>query len=351
MKKLSVCVLFGGVSSEHRVSEVSASAVLDNIDREKYDVHPVGITNEGKWLYYEGEVDAIRNHKWESGKTTPAMISPDRTNHALLKLGDKVEEIKIDVVYPVLHGKNGEDGTIQGLCELADISYVGSGVIGSAACMDKCIAKILFEKAGIPQADWVELRVGDTPDFEAIEKKLRFPMFIKPSSAGSSVGVSKANNREELIRGIEVALKEDYKVLIEEAINAREVECAVMGNLSPVTADVLGEIKPAKEFYDFEAKYEDENSQLMIPSPVDKMTEEKIKEYAKRAYRICECRGHSRVDFFVEKTTGKIYLNEINTIPGFTPISMYPKLWAASGVDMTEVIDRHIQLAITREDR
>ncbi len=351
MKKLNVCVLFGGVSSEHSVSEVSASAVLDNIDRNKYDVYPVGITNEGKWLYFEGETEDIRNHRWESGKTTPAILSPDRTDRALLKLGKEVEKINIDVVYPVLHGKNGEDGTIQGLCELADIPYVGSGVIGSAACMDKCIAKILFEKANIPQADWVELKLGDTPDFEMIEEKLGYPMFIKPSSAGSSVGVTKASNREELKNGIAVALKEDYKVLIEEAINAREVECAVMGNLEPVTADVLGEIKPAKEFYDFEAKYEDENSQLMIPSPVTPETEERIKEYAKKAYKICECRGHSRVDFFVEKTTGEIILNEINTIPGFTPISMYPKLWDVSGVNMSEVIDRHIQLAITREDR
>ncbi len=350
MKKLSVCVLFGGVSSEHSVSEVSASAVLENIDREKYDVHPVGITNEGKWLYYEGEIGEIKNHKWEEGKTTPAVISPDRTQKSLLKLGDKAEEIKIDVVYPVLHGKNGEDGTIQGLCELADIPYVGSGVIGSAACMDKCIAKILFEKADIPQAKWVELKLGDTPDFELMEKKLGYPMFIKPSSAGSSVGVTKANDQKELEAGIALALQHDYKVLIEEAINAREVECAVMGNLNPVTADVLGEIKPAKEFYDFEAKYEDENSQLMIPSPVDKDTEAKIKEYAKKAYKICECRGHSRVDFFVEKTTGEIILNEINTIPGFTPISMYPKLWAASGVKMSEVIDRHIELALSRED-
>ncbi len=351
MKKLSVCVLFGGASSEHSVSEVSASAVLDNINREKYDVYPVGITADGRWLYFEGETEDIRNHCWEMGKTTPAIISPDRTHKALLKLGDKIEKINIDVVYPVLHGKNGEDGTIQGLCELADIPYVGSGVMGSSACMDKCIAKILFEKAGIPQANWVELKLGDTPDFEMIEEKLGYPMFIKPSSAGSSVGVTKASNRQELEKGILVALKEDYKVLIEEAINAREVECAVMGNLNPETAGVLGEIRPAKEFYDFEAKYEDENSQLIIPSPVDKVAEKKIKEYAKKAYRICECRGHSRVDFFVEKTTGDIILNEINTIPGFTPISMYPKLWEVSGVKMTEIIDRHIALAISREDR
>ncbi len=348
MGKLSVCILFGGVSSEHSVSEVSASAVINNINREKYDVHLIGITETGKWLYYEGSADAILNHSWESGKVTHAIISPDRSDKCIIKLGEKLEKIKIDVVYPVLHGKNGEDGTIQGLCGLAGIPCVGSGVIGSAVCMDKCMAKILFEKAGIPQADWVEVK-GE-PDIELIEKKLGYPCFVKPSSAGSSVGVTKANNREELENGIKLALQHDYKVLVEEAINPREVECAVMGNFEPLTADVLGEIKPAKEFYDFEAKYEDDASEIIIPSPVSAETEAQIKEYAKTAYKICECRGYSRVDFFVEKTTGKIYLNEINTIPGFTPISMYPKLWERSGVPMAELIDKHIELALARED-
>ncbi|MBO4940798.1 MAG: D-alanine--D-alanine ligase [Clostridia bacterium] len=351
MEKKNICVLFGGVSSEHSVSEVSASAVLDNIDREKYNVFAVGITEDGRWLLYDGEIQKIREHSWESEKTVPAILSPDRCDKALLVMRDGgTTKINIDVVYPVIHGKNGEDGTIPGLCELAGIPYVGSGVIGSAACMDKCIAKILFEKAGIPQADWVELKLGQTPDFEKMEEKLGYPMFIKPSSAGSSVGVTKAQNRKELEEGIALALEHDYKVLIEECINAREVECGVMGNLEPQTAAVLGEIKPAKEFYDFEAKYECEDSKLMIPAPVDKKTENKIKEYAIRAYKICECRGHSRVDFFVDKETGDIYLNEINTIPGFTPISMYPKVWEASGLTMTEVIDRHIQLALLRED-
>ncbi len=351
MKKLNVCVLFGGVSTEHSVSEVSASAVLDNIDRSKYEVYPVGITEEGKWFFYDGDTEKIREHTWQTGEIVPAVLSPDRTDKALVKLTDSgVEKIRIDVVYPVLHGKNGEDGTVQGLCELAGIPYVGSGVIGSAACMDKCIAKILFEKAGIPQADWVELKIGETPDYELIETKLGYPCFIKPSSAGSSMGVTKASNRDELETGIALALEHDYKVLIEEAIDAREVECGVMGNLNPETADVLGEIKPAKEFYDFEAKYQDKDSKLMIPAPVDKATEEKIKELAIRAYRICECRGHSRVDFFIDRRDGRILLNEINTIPGFTPISMYPKVWENSGVLMTELIDRHIQLALCRED-
>lgn len=350
MKKMSVCVLFGGVSSEHSVSEVSASAVLDNIDRKKYEVHTIGITEDGRWLYFEGETSQIKNHSWESGKVVPAVISPDRSEKAIIKLGETLEKIKIDVVYPVLHGKNGEDGTVQGLCRLADIPCVGSDVVGSAVCMDKCIAKILFEKAGIPQANWVEMKIGDKIDFDLIETKLGYPCFIKPSSAGSSVGVTKASDRKELEDGVKLALEHDYKVLIEEAINAREVECSVMGNLDPKTSAVLGEIKPATEFYDYDAKYNNAASELLIPSPVDKETEEKIKEYAKKAYKICECRGHSRVDFFVEKTNGKIYLNEINTIPGFTPISMYPKLWEHSGVSMKEVISKHIELAVLRED-
>ena len=351
MKKLNVCVLFGGVSSEHSVSEISAAAVLDNIDTEKYNVYPVGITNEGKWLYYEDDVDKIRRHEWESGKTVPAVISPDREDKALLKFsGSGVEKIKIDVVYPMLHGKNGEDGTVQGLCTLADIPCVGSGIIGSSVCMDKCVAKMLFKNADIPQSDWIEMKCGDALDADAVEKKLGFPCFIKPSSAGSSVGVTKATNREELEKGVKLALEHDYKVLIEEAIDAREVECGVMGNLEPITADVLGEIKPSKEFYDFEAKYEDEDSELIIPANVDKETEKKIKDYAIKAYKICECRGYSRVDFFIDRRDGRIVLNEINTLPGFTPISMYPKLWENSGVPMKELIDRHIEYALNRED-
>lgn len=351
MEKINVCVLFGGVSSEHSVSEVSASAVLENIDREKYEVLPVGITDDGKWLFYDGDIESIRNHMWENGKTTPAILSPDATEKVLIKFTDKgIEKIKIDVVYPVLHGKNGEDGTIQGLCTLAGIPYVGSGIVGSAACMDKCIAKILFQKAGIPQADWVEIKLDEKIDYDSIEEKLGYPCFIKPSSAGSSMGVTKATNRTELADGIELALQHDYKVLIEEAIDAREIECGVMGNLQPETADVLGEIMPAKEFYDFEAKYEDASSKIIIPANVDDSIAKQIKDYAIRAYKICECRGHSRVDFFIDRRDGRIVLNEINTIPGFTPISMYPKVWEHSGVPMKELISKHIDLALSRKD-
>ncbi len=351
MLKLNVCVLFGGMSPEHEVSLRSAESVLNNMDPEKYNIFPVGITLDGRWLLYEGETEKIRSHEWEKGNVCSAIISPDSKDKALLKFTDAgVEKIKIDVVYPVLHGKFGEDGTIQGLCKLAGIPCVGSGVIGSAVCMDKCIAKILFEKAGIPQARWIELKKGDVLDCEEVEKTLGFPCFIKPSSAGSSFGVTKATNNDELKKGVEIAFEHDYKVLIEEAIDAREVECGVMGNFEPETSKVLGEIRPAKEFYDFEAKYEDKDSALIIPANISEEVEQKIKDYAKKAYKICECRGYSRVDFFIDHRDGRIILNEINTIPGFTPISMYPKVWENSGIEMKDLIEKHINFALDCEE-
>lgn len=352
MSKLNVCVIFGGISSEHDISRMSVKTVLNNMDYDKYNVYKIAVTKEGKWLLYEGETEKITDDDWLAYTVGEAVISPDRADKALIKFNadGSAEKIHIDVCYPVLHGKYGEDGTIQGLFELAGIPYTASGVIGSAACMDKCIAKILFEKAGINQADWIELKSGDKIDFELVKAKLGYPVFVKPSSAGSSVGVTKAETDEELERAVELALKHDYKVLIEEAVNAREAEISVMGNLEPVCSECVGEIRPASDFYDFDAKYNDENSKIIIPSPIDDETLHRMKELAVRAYKICECRGYARVDFFIEKTTGEIYLNEINTIPGFTPISMYPKLWEASGIGVKELIDRHIELAIKRGD-
>lgn len=343
LTKKTICILFGGVSSEHDVSVMSVRTVLENIDREKFDIITIGITKEGEWRLFEGE---LPYENWIEKTRHSAVISPDRKDKAILKFSENgVTKIHIDAVYPVLHGKGGEDGTLQGLCSMAGIPCIGSGVIGSAVCMDKCVAKVLFKNAGIPVADWVEFRRGDTPDFEEIENKLGYPCFIKPSNAGSSVGITKAYNRDELKDGIELALKHDYKVLIEEAINAREIESSVCGNYTPSIAENLGEIRPAKDFYDFEAKYADENSALMIPAPVDDETKKKIKDYAIRAYKAAECRGFSRVDFLVSRDDGSIYLNEINTLPGFTSISMYPKLWADSGVSIKEIITRHIELA------
>lgn len=352
MNKLNVCVLFGGVSSEHSVSLVSAATVVDALDKEKYNVHKIGITKTGEWRYFDGTTEAMAEFDNNTEAYKKAIVSPDRADGGIIVFdADKIKKIKIDVAVPAMHGKNGEDGTVQGLLELAGIPCVGPGVIGSSMCMDKCIAKILFREAGIPQAEWVEIRVRadgsyDKTKLDEIESKLGYPCFIKPSNAGSSVGISKAANRTELEKGIEEATPHDRKILVEEAICAREIESAVMGNLEPVCAPVIGEIIPAAEFYDYEAKYNDENSRLLMPAPVDEETAEKIREYAIRAYKICECRGLSRVDFFIDKETGDIKLNEINTLPGFTSISMYPKLWEKSGIGKTELLDRLIEYAM-----
>ena len=352
MEKLNVCVIFGGASSEHEVSLVSSATIIGSLDKNKYNIHMVGITKAGAWKYFDGAVSEIADFDKTAKNFSPALISPDREDGGLIVLeNDGIRKIRIDVAIPALHGKNGEDGTIQGLFELAGIPYVGPGVIGSSICMDKCVAKIMFREAGIPQADWVEIRRNkaftvDPKKLDEIEEKLGYPCFIKPSNAGSSVGISKAENREELEQGIRLAFEHDCKVLVEEAINAREVESAVMGNEKPVCAPVLGEILPAAEFYDYDAKYADENSKLLMPAPLDDETAEKIRAYATAAYKICECRGLSRVDFFVDKVTGEIKLNEINTIPGFTSISMYPKLWQKSGLEITELLDKLIEYAL-----
>lgn len=348
MAKLDLCVIFGGVSSEHEVSRVSVCSVLQHMDQEKYNIHKIIISKCGKWFYYDGTVEEIPKirHLSQAGYDR-AILSPDREDHALLRFTDHgVEKIHIDVIFPVLHGKNGEDGTIQGLFELSGIPYVGSGVIGSAVCMDKCIAKILFEKAGIPQADWVQVKRGEALDVNEVETRLGYPCFVKPSNAGSSVGITKAKNRAELEEGVRLAFEHDYKALIEEAVSGCEVESSVLGNFAPECASALGEIAPAAEFYDYDAKYNDENSKLTIPAELGQAIQDQIKAYAIRAYQICECRGLSRVDFFVNKETGDIRLNEINTMPGFTSISMYPKLWEASGLSFPSLIDRLIESAM-----
>jgi len=318
-------VIFGGKSSEHEVSLKSAQSIYDNVNREKYRLHMIKIEKDGSWLYLGEDFDG-------AGKK--------------ISVGE-LEKLDIDVTFPVLHGKFGEDGTIQGLFEILGIPYVGSKVIGSAVCMDKCMAKILFENVGIPCVQGITVRHGENLE-NKITETLGFPCFVKPANAGSSVGVTKAADIGELRAGIAAAFLHDDKVLVERGVDAREIECSVMGNENPVAAQVLGEIVPSKEFYDYEAKYEDANSRLIIPADLPSETAEKIREYAIEAYKICECRGLSRVDFFVEKSNGEIYLNEINTMPGFTDISMYPKLWDASGVDYPTLIDKLIELAMER---
>lgn len=357
-QKLTVCVLFGGQSSEHEVSRVSAASVINNLDKEKYDIVTIGITKSGKWLLFQGPVEKIATGEWENGRVVKAMITPDATIGGIVRLDEDEERQetiatigRIDVVFPVLHGLYGEDGTIQGLLEIAKIPYVGTGVLASSLAMDKIYAKHIFKANKIPQADWEVVFKNELDAMDEvvkrIENKFSYPCFIKPSNAGSSVGITKAHNRAELEEGLKLAVQHDRKILIEEFINGREVECAVLGNEDP-KASVLGEIIPGKEFYDYDAKYNDETSQLIIPAELPEDTAKKIREYAIQAFKALDCTGLSRVDFFVHKETGEVYINEVNTMPGFTNISMYPKLWQATGLSYSELLDRLIALAIEK---
>ncbi|MCX8129078.1 MAG: D-alanine--D-alanine ligase [Clostridia bacterium] len=355
--KKRVAVIFGGQSSEHEVSRVSAESVIKNINRDKYDVVMIGITKDGKWLTYSGPVEKLSSGEWEKEaednvKKGIQLPCGNSARYIFAAAGAEEMDKKIDVVFPVLHGCNGEDGTIQGLFELAAMPYVGCGVLGAALGMDKAYSKIIFEKAGIPQGKYLVFsRKQVENDMEAIigkvESELEYPCFVKPSNAGSSVGVGKAHNKAELIKTLEKAVKYDRKVLVEEFINGREVECAVLGNDEPV-ASTVGEIIPCNEFYDYQAKYVANDSKCVIPANLDDETVQKIRNYAVKAFKSLDCAGLSRVDFFVHKETGKVYINEINTLPGFTSISMYPKLWEASGIPYDELIDRLIGLALER---
>lgn len=376
-KKKRVAVIFGGQSSEHEVSRVSAQSVISNIDKDKYDVVMYGITRDGRWLNYDGPVEKLGTGEWQTIAEAKLLSkAPDNTevgeienssscacegetavvavgNSARGILGDAAMSGTIDVVFPVLHGCNGEDGTIQGLFELAGIPYVGPGVLGSALGMDKAYSKIVFEKEGIPQGKYLVFgRKQISQDMETIirqvEALLTYPCFVKPSNAGSSVGVSKAHDRNELAEALEFAARYDRRVLVEEFIDGREVECAVLGNDDPI-ASTVGEVIPCNEFYDYSAKYESgSSSKVVIPAELPRETIETIRQYAVKAFKALDCAGLSRVDFFVHKETGKVYINEINTLPGFTSISMYPKLWEASGIPYNELIERLLDLAIER---
>jgi D-alanine-D-alanine ligase len=387
MEKLRVGILFGGRSGEHEVSLLSAASVLNAIDKEKYEVVPIGITKDGRWLTAEHAENLLqgklliepRNLRAGDPQTTPsaavlargeAVVVPPEPVHRqtglvpfqtdaaqMRRASDRA--INVDVIFPVLHGTFGEDGTIQGLLELADIAYVGAGVLGSAAGMDKDIMKSLFLATGIPIVKHVTtLRGAWERDPKKVQKqvesKLTYPVFVKPANLGSSVGISKAHNRKELGPAIAEAARFDRKIVIEQGVGgkkdkAREIECSVLGNDEPV-ASVPGEIVPGKEFYDYTAKYVDEGSQLIIPAKLTKAETRKVQELAIAAFQAVDCSGLARVDFLMDPKTRKIYLNEINTMPGFTAISMYPKLWAASGLAYGDLIDRLIQLGIERHE-
>ena len=350
MIKKNVLVLFGGCSPEHEVSKVSAYTIIANIPEEKYNVYPVYITKEGKWLLYDGSIDNLRNVPWEKFGTS-AMLSPDRVNRGLLRIvGDKVKYIPVDVVFPVLHGENGEDGTVQGLFELSGIPYVGCGVLSSAICMDKTFAKIAARDIGLRQAEYTVIHTWDQDNIAAaikrVQTRIKYPCFVKPANAGSSIGISKAANKKALLEAIEKAALIDRKVIIEKAVAGRELECAVLGCQDSVQASVTGEILPAAEFYDYDAKYNNSESKTVVPADIPEETSEEIRRCSIEMFRAVDGRGLARVDFFLEEETNRVIFNEINTIPGFTSISMYPKLWQASGLPLPELIDRLIEIAL-----
>ncbi len=353
MNKKTVVVLFGGQSSEHEVSRNSASMIISNMDSKKYFIIPVGITKTGNWLIYNGPVEHIKSGEWEK-YGTPAILSPDATQKSLLKIvGKRVKEIPVDVVFPTLHGFWGEDGTIQGLLELSQIPYVGCGVLSSSICMDKIYTKIIAKEARIPQANYLWIYRKDLQHkkkgiLTKIEKKLGYPCFIKPSNTGSSVGITKAHDRAELEKGLLYAANYDRKIIIEEFIDGREIECAVLGNENPIASGV-GEVLAAAEFYDYDAKYNNAASQTVVPADLPEEITEKIRKTAIKIFKAVDGTGLARVDFFVDRNTNKVIFNELNTMPGFTPISMYPMLWVERGKEKSVLIDEMIELALTKE--
>lgn len=355
MKKTTVAVLFGGQSSEHEVSCVSATTVIGNINPDYYDIIMVGITQEGRWIK-TNSLDDIVSGAWREGQIT-MILSPDASHKGFIELSKgKAENVTVDVVFPVLHGLYGEDGTVQGLLELSAIPYVGCGVLSSAVSMDKLFTKIVVDSlGGIRQAKYVSLRRSDLKDLrtavEKVEQTLPYPVFIKPSNAGSSKGVSKATNRDELEIGLIEAGKHDEKILIEETIIGREIECAVLGYEDPKASGV-GEILPAQEaaFYDFDAKYNNAESKTDVSPQLPEGKEEEIRQKAVAIFKAVDGFGLSRVDFFLENGTDEVVFNEINTMPGFTSISMYPMLWAVKGLDKKVLVDKLIQSAFIRHN-
>jgi D-alanine-D-alanine ligase len=354
-KKIRVGVIFGGRSVEHEVSLVSAASVIGALDKEKYDILPIGITPEGRWLS-SAEALALLKEKGKIDDLPEHILVPDPRKRGLVPLRNSSAEVPphpIDVIFPVLHGTYGEDGTIQGLFELAEIPYVGSGVLGSALGMDKVVQKQLLRQAGIPVTPdiWFyleEFLKAQRKLIASIERKLGYPCFVKPANLGSSVGISKAHDRKELVGAIRHAGEYDLKVLVEKGIErAREIECSVLGNDDPI-ASVPGEVIPSNEFYDYDAKYVDGKSTSVIPAKLPRSVARKVQQYAVDSFKVLNCSGMARVDFLVTRGRNRIYVNELNTIPGFTSISMYPKLWQASGLSYPELLDRLIQLAFER---
>lgn len=349
MEKKTIAVIFGGKSSEHEVSCVSAATIIKNIDKNAYDILLIGITKDGRWIFTPTP-EALYDGSWHSG-TTSAILLPDAGAHGVLISGsDGMSIRRVDVIFPVLHGANGEDGTIQGLFELSQIPYVGCGVLASAVSMDKYYTKQIVDHLGIRQARYMMIRrqeAGQADTVCRIEQALGYPVFIKPCNAGSSCGVSKAHDRAELEAGLEKAFQHDRKVLVEENIDGREIECAVLGG-ADVKASGVGEILAAAEFYDYDAKYNNAESKTVVDPDIPADTAEQIRADAAKIFRAVDGFGLARVDFFVENATGQVVFNEINTLPGFTSISMYPMLWENRGLHIKDLVQELIDLAFER---
>jgi D-alanine-D-alanine ligase len=352
-RKLRVGIVFGGRSGEHEVSLVSATSIISALDRTKYEVLPIGITPEGRWISSTRALSLLKE-KTGLDNEPERFLVPEPNRQALVAPDGRADStLPVDVVLPIVHGTYGEDGTLQGLLELADIPYVGAGVLGSALGMDKIAQKQVLQQAGFPVAKYLSCTADEAQHrrptlVRRVERSLRYPLFVKPANTGSSVGITKAHTRRELMNALDEALQYDRRLIVEQGIrNAREIECGVLGNDAPV-ASVLGEIVPSNEFYDYEAKYVDGKSLAVIPARLPRAVSDKVRTLAVAAFKAIDCAGMARVDFFVARKTHRIILNELNTIPGFTSISMYPKLWEASGVPYGELLDRLIALALER---
>ena len=349
--KTTVLILFGGVSSEHEVSRNSTASILNNIDRERYEVYTIGITKDGRWYKTSATAEEIADGSWEDLPKVPAVVSPDRGVHGFVT--EDGEKTYVDVVFPMLHGKNGEDGTMQGLLEIAGIPYVGPGVVGSANCMDKGVAKIICEHAGIHQAKYYVIQrhmffADPEKHMDAMEETcLGYPMFIKPANAGSSVGITKVKDRESLLPAIELAASQDRWIVAEECIVGRELEVGVLGNKEPI-ASAVGEIQSAGEFYDYDSKYNDAASIAEVAEGLPDGIEDEIRAMAVKIFQTLDCKGLSRVDFFL-RGEDEIIFNEVNTLPGFTKISMYPKLFGAAGISYTGLITKLIEFGMEED--
>ena len=349
MSKKTIAVLFGGKSMEHEVSRVSATSVIKAIDKEKYDIITIGITKSGEWLLYEGPLEDIAPGTWEKKAKEDLKNDPQHFGITLLGAGGRSIKDLCDFVFPVLHGPNGEDGTVQGLLQLADVPFAGSGVLGCSSTMDKIAAKEIFKAVGLKQCPYVALLSSEiSPEKEAeISETLPYPMFVKPANMGSSVGITKAHGPEELHDALVFAAKYDTRIVVEQGVNARELETAIMGH-TEIVAGAVGEIIPDAEFYDYDAKYNNSESKTLVPANIPEELAEEVRRSAITAFKACGCSGYARVDFLMDKDSQEIYINEINAIPGFTNISMFPMLFMATGLSYTQIVDKIIELGYER---